>query len=100
MFGIGNIIITLVILVGILILHIFLSRMKSPIPGLILPLLSFLPATAFPFLMILRSPGGFGSLLLTWLLANIPTLILLAIYFCCRPKKAEDPITKMNIQDL
>ena len=99
MFGIVNIIITLVILVGVLILHIFLSRMKSPIPGLILPILSFLPATAFPFLMTLNS-GGFGSLLLTWLLANIPTLILLAIYFCCRPKKAEDPITKMNIQDL
>ena len=99
MFGIVNIIITLVILVGVLILHIFLSRMKSPIPGLILPLLSFLPATAFPFLMTQNS-GGFGSLLLTWVLANIPTLILLAIYFCCRPKKAEDPITKMNIQDL
>lgn len=99
MSNIGNIIITLVILVGVLILHIFLSRMKSPIPGLILPILSFLLATAFPFLMI-RNSGGFGSLLLTWLLANIPTLILLAIYFCCRPKKAEDPITKMNIQDL
>ena len=99
MFGIVNIIVTLVILVGVLILHIFLSRMKSPIPGLILPLLSFLLATAFPFLMI-RNSGGFGALILTWLLANIPTLILLAIYFCCRPKKAEDPITKMNIQDL
>lgn len=42
-----------------------------------------------------------GLVVLVWLLANIPTAVLLVIYFACREKKRrKKQIERMNIQDL
>ena len=93
----------LILIIGGVFLQIFLSRRKSRWPGLVLPFLSFL----FAFLMLfnLRDTGSVsGNLLviLTTLLAgNLPTLVLLAIYWAAREKfRVQRQMDKMNIDDL
>ena len=93
------------LIVGIvcILLQIFLSRREEKWPGLILPVISFLWSLLYLFGLMSR-----GSLLedmlmalFTMLLTNIPTFVLLAIYFACREKrKQRSDIDKMNIQDL
>ena len=95
-------IVFLVLLVGGVALQIFLSRRKSKWLGLILPLLTFLYALALT-LNVTSIDGAFpwGALLAAFLLGNIPTLVLLAIYWAVREKfRVRDQIDKMNIDDL
>lgn len=94
-----------VLLVGSIVLQVFLSRRESPWPGLVLPGLSLL-LSLIPLLNVAVLPGsGAGNvltaLLLVFLLYNIPTLVLLVIYFACREKyRRRREIDKMNAQDL
>ena len=94
-----------VLLVGCIILQVFLSRRESPWPGVVLPGLSLL-LSLIPLLNVAVLPGsGAGNvltaLLLVFLLYNIPTLVLLVIYFACRGKyRRRREIDKMNAQDL
>lgn len=89
------------LLVGSILLQIVLSKVTSPIPGLILPIISFLIATAFPLFMVADPDFGFVDFLIPWLFAQIPTIVYLGIYFGCRPKKKkDDSINKMDILDL
>ena len=83
-------------------LQIFLSKMKNKWFGLIL---SF----AYSLLMVLSiatfETMGKGqiwmSVISTFLISNIPTIVLLAIYFGIREKmKIRSEIDKMNIKDL
>ena len=95
----------LLFLAGVAALHIFLSGRESMWPGLVLPILSFLFSLLYPLNMMAPAEGvsaGFlVQLLLVWLIANIPTIVLLAIYAACREKrKKKKQIDKMNIQDL
>ena len=95
-------IVFLVLIVGGVALQIFLSRRKSKWLGLILPLLTFLYALALT-LNVTSIDGAFpwGALLAAFLLGNIPTLVLLAIYWAAREKlRVKDQIDKMNIDDL
>ena len=94
-----------VIIIGGVLLQIYLSKMESKWPGLILPTLSFL----YSIMMILGLVAYVGNtiwetlamVLAVFIQGNIPTLLLLAIYFACRKKKkAKAEIDKMNIQDL
>jgi hypothetical protein len=97
-----TLIIFVVLIVGGVALQIFLSRRKSKWPGLILPLLTFLYALAL-MLNATSTDGAFpwGPLLAAFLLGNIPTLVLLAIYWAVREKfRVRDQIEKMNIDDL
>ena len=95
----------LLLLAGAILLQIFLSRRVSPWPGLVLPGLSLL-LSLIPLLNVAVLPGsGAGNvltaLLLVFLLYNIPTLVLLVIYFACRGKyRRRREIDKMNAQDL
>ena len=77
----------LAFLIGIILLQIFLSRTERKWPGLILPVISFLFGFLYPFNM------SVGTLIwqvfFVWLLGNIPTIIFLAIYFACRPKRKQ-----------
>ena len=93
---------TLALLVGVILLQIYLSKKESKWPGLVLPIISFLISFVYPLNMAIPSVGGFiVALILGWLLANIPTIILLAIYFSCRGKQRRNKqLDKMNIQDL
>ena len=93
----------LVVVVGGICLQIFLSRRRSRWPGLILPVLSFLVS-----LLYLFNLADSGSVvqnilmaLVTLLVSNLPTLVLLAIYWAAREKlRVKDQIDKMNIDDL
>lgn len=90
-------------LVGGIFLQIFLSRRESRWPGLVLPLLTFLLS-----LLNVLNIADTGSVsenvllvLVTVLVGNIPTLVLLAIYWAAREKRRiRAQMDKMNIDDL
>ena len=91
------------LLAGTILLQMFLSKRESKWPGLVLPAIAFL----YSVLMVLNvtametARAVIASVLSVFIMGNIPTLILLAIYAACRSgrkKKAE--INKMNISDL
>lgn len=103
MYVVTNILLVLVFGVGAILLQIFLSRRQSRWPGLILPALTLL----YSLVMVLNvaNTGDLASALLamgiTFLLGNIPTLILLVIYAACREKyRKKKQMEKMDIQDL
>ena len=96
---------TLLLLAGVAALQIFLSSREGKWPGLVLPILSFLFSLLYPLNMMAPTEGisaGFVvQLLLVWLMANIPTVVLLVIYFACREKqRKKKQMDRMNIQDL
>lgn len=100
---IAVLLILLVMLVGGIFLQIFLSRRESKWPGLVLPLLTAL-SSLLPVLNILDTGSVAQNVLLfatALLLGNIPTLVLLAIYWAGREQlKKRAELDKMNIQDL
>ena len=102
-FIIVSLIILLVFLVGIVLLQIFLSRRESRWPGLVLPLLTFLSALLLP-LNVMDTGSVSENILLvavTLLAGNIPTLVLLAIYWAAREKhRVRDQMEKMGKQDI
>ena len=81
------------IVICVVILQIVLSRTKSKIPGLILPVLMIL--CYLPFMYAIT--GGPNIL---WIIAVFPIIVLLVIYFLCRRKYRDDQMDKMRIQDL
>lgn len=95
--------ILLVVLVGGIFLQIFLSKRESRWPGLVLPLLTFLQS-----LLLMLNIMDTGSVsqnvllvLVTVLVGNIPTLVLLAIYWAAREKRrVKNQMDKMKIDDL
>lgn len=99
------IILAVLVIAGIVCLQIFLSKRESKWPGLVLPILAFLFSLLYPLNMIAPDEGVTVSfiiqMLIVWLMGNIPTIILLAIYFGCRGKQRRNKqLDKMNIQDL
>ncbi len=105
-----TLIFTLVVLVvcgvGGILLQIFLSRRESRWPGLVLPLLAFLQSLLL--VLNLADTGSVSqnvlSVLVTLLAGNIPTLVLLAIYWAAREKlrrKAQmEKMGKSDVKDL
>ena len=92
----------LALLVGGVFLQIFLSKRESKWPGLILPLLSLLISLLLVLNVTVHN-GEFpwGPILASLILGNIPTVILLAIYFASREKfRKHSELDKMNIKDL
>lgn len=95
--------ILLALLAGCVCLQIFLSRRESRWPGLVLPLLAFLYAILL--VLNLRDTGSASqnvlAVLVTLLAGNIPTLVLLAIYWAAREKRRmKNQMEKMKIDDL
>jgi len=93
-----------VLAIGLVCLQIFLSRCESRWLGLILPFISF----GFSLIVVLGI-GTYGMelgdlivmILLTLLIANIPTFLLMAIYAGCREMlRRKKSIERMSIQDL
>lgn len=100
-----NLIVALLLLAGIILLQIFLSKRESKWPGLVLPIIAFLFGLLFPLNMVAPVEGvtvGFiVQMIIVWLIGNIPTIVFLAIYFGCRDKKQRNKqLEKMSIQDL
>lgn len=95
----------LVLLGLVVLLQVWLSRREARWPGLVLPVLAFLSSLGYPLFMAAPADGVtaglVGKMVLVWLLSNIPTAVLLVIYFACREKKRrKKQIERMNIQDL
>ena len=93
----------LLLLVGGVLLQIFLSRRESRWPGLGLPLLTVLQSLLLVLNII--DTGSVSqnvlTVLVTLLTGNIPTLVLLAIYWAVREKRrVRDQIDKMKIDEL
>ena len=98
-----TLIVLLVLVVGGILLQIFLSKRESKWPGLVLPVISFLWALLYLFNLMDTGSVVQNILMaiLTILLTNIPTLVLLAIYWAVREKRRKrSEIEKMNIDDL
>lgn len=98
-----SLIVLLVFVVGGILLQIFLSRRESRWPGLILPLLTFLGALLM-LLNIVDTGSVSRNILLvvvTLLMGNIPTVVLLAIYWAAREKfRVGKQMEKMGKQDI
>ena len=89
-------------LIGLVVLQVFLSKRESKWPGLILPLLSFLYSLVMALSAVAYNGGiPWGPILASLILGNIPTVILLAIYFACREEfRKRSELDKMHINDL
>ena len=86
-------------------LQIFLSKMKNKWLGLILPILSFIYSLIMVSGIVVFETMGKGQILMsvisTFLVSNIPTIVLLTLYFGIRERmKIRSEIDKMNIKDL
>ena len=84
-------------------MQIFLSKRESRWPGLVLPLLTFL--TALLEVLNIVDTGSVSKNVLTVLVVlltgNIPTLVLLAVYWAAREKRrVKSQIDKMKIDEL
>ena len=101
MVGLG-LLIWLVLIVGGILLQIFLSKRENKWTGLILPVLTFL----YSLVMVcnITSVDGqmpWGPLLASFVIGNIPTAVLLAVYWACREKfRKKSEVDKMHIGDM
>ncbi|MFR9279151.1 MAG: hypothetical protein ACLVME_05740 [Ezakiella coagulans] len=94
----------LIIFVGAIALQVFLSKRESKFLGLILPIISVLNS----LIIVLNIAGDaitktqiLIALVSAFLIGNIPTIILMAIYFGVREKmKIESELDKTRIKDL
>ncbi|RCX16347.1 hypothetical protein DFR58_11192 [Anaerobacterium chartisolvens] len=95
----------LFIIGGGICLQVFLSRKNNKWLGLMLPIISF----CFSLVIVLGFIAYNGMtghevlqlIAFTLFISNIPTVILIVIYFACREKlKRKKELDKMNIQDL
>ena len=70
-----------------------------------MPIITFVLSLIWPLNMVMPSAGltaGFvARMLIVWLIANIPTIILMVIYLACRENlRRKNGLDRMNIQDL
>ncbi len=94
-----------ILLAGTIALQIFLSKRENKWLGLILPIISLIFSIFTILSMMVYANQSIAETIyqfvMAFLLSNIPTIILLAIYFACREKfKKNRELDKMNIQDL
>ena len=93
----------LVVCIGAIMLQIYLSKKENRLLGLILPLLTLLNSllTILSLSKSYSHSGSFLAAIQTFLIMNIPTAILISIYFLCLHKQNRKKLLeKMNIQDL
>ena len=96
-------VVLLVFVVGGILLQIYLSKRESKWPGLVLPGITFL--SSLMGVLSVAAIGDVQGVIVTitgvMLMGNLPTLVLLAIYFACRSGRGrKSELDKMNISDL
>lgn len=89
----------------IIILQVFLSNQNNKWYGLLLPAVCFITSIIMVFNMAVFKDQTMFQIIfqvsLTFILSNIPTVVLLAIYYACREKfRKNKEMDKMNIQDI
>lgn len=105
MLDITNLLITIALIIGAALVQVWLSNFESWIPGLALPLI-FFAISIINVVGLVKDPaqtrGAFlASIFADFVLLNIPTLILLGIYFLIRrKKKIKYNIDKSKFNDL
>ena len=104
-FSIMTFLFFIVLPIGLCVLEIFLSRMHNKYIGLILPAITFIYSLIALLSFAIFDGATTGeivvSMLTTFLGTNLPTLILLGIYFLCRENmRRKRQLDKMNKQDL
>lgn len=95
----------LVLCVGAVFLQVYLSKKENRLLGVILPactfLYSVLKVLSMTMALAMDDWMEVGLVIRGFLVANIPTLVLLAIYWIARENlKRNKQLEKMNIQDL
>jgi len=105
MTNLSNILIMLLMVGIVIILQVFLSKSKSKIPGLIIPILfvmfSLISVANIGFSSHFTWIDMVGRILMVFVLSNIPTLILVSIYYVIRERSNMNrQLDKMKIQDL
>lgn len=93
------------LLAGTVFLQVFLSKRENKWPGLVLPIITFGCSLLVLLGMMAYEGDTVGTIILriieALIICNIPTFILLAIYFAVRKDKRKNKeINKMNIKDL
>ena len=93
----------LLFLVAMVVLQIFLSRRENKWAGRILPIITF--GSSLVMMLNVAHTGDLwqtaGALISVFVAGNIPTAVLLAIYFACRDaQRRRKELNKMNAQDL
>lgn len=101
---ITNILISLLLIVVVIIAQTKLSSKENKFLGLVFPSISFIFSIlliSFTFSIDSLDVSRIFAFILTLILFNIPTLLLLAVYYFSRKKiKKNSAIDRMNIQDL
>ncbi len=102
--------ILILVVIGVILLQIFLSKKESKWLGLILPIISFLYSTLAVAGYLAYNFGGSGNevaassffpIISLFVYSNIPTVIFLLIYYHYKEKRTKlRELDKMNIQDL
>ena len=98
-----TILFVIVLGVGGILLQIFLSKRESRWPGLVLPIIAFLYSVVMVLNVAAMGSAGevIAAVLSVCIIGNIPTLILLTIYFACRGKRrTRSEMDQMLINDL
>ena len=93
----------IVLPIGLCVLEIFLSRMDNKYIGLILPAITFIYSLIALLSFAIFDGATTGEIVVSMLTAflgtNLPTLILLGIYFLCRENmRRKRQLDKMNKQ--
>ena len=93
----------LLFLVAMVVLQIFLSRRENKWAGRILPIITF--GSSLVMMLNVAHTGDLwqtaGALISVFVAGNIPTAVLLAIYFASRDaQRRRKELNKMNAQDL
>lgn len=105
LFSMNIIAFLLIFFVAVPLLQWRLSKCASKLPGLVLPAVTLLFSLLAIFSYVVYDGQSIASIILALLyifvLYNIPTLVLLAIYFGVRGSlRRKSAIDRMNIQDL
>ncbi len=105
MFNVLRILLVILFLPVIIVLQIFLSKRRNRWLGLLLPAISLLSSIMMVLNMVAYPNESLARILtrvtMVFLLSNIPTAVLIAIYYACREKlKKNKELDRMNIQDL
>lgn len=101
------VILLIILVIGVTFLQIFLSKKKNEWFGKILPIISFLISIITSIVILFNFMEGsslgtvFFSIIFSFLLCNIPTLILYVIYKACGERSFRNSqVQKMSIKDL
>ncbi len=89
----------LAVMIGVCVLEWFLSKKEPWWMGLLLPALFFLIGT-IPVLNLMEGTSA-GQILITFVIGNMPTLVLCLIYVMNRQKQKKNrELEEMKIRDL